>query len=574
MFTFLLQGRTSNTEHRTSNIEGKARGARHLLFALLLAAAVVLPRALLLRDAHSETSDDDYHLVRGLEFLHRDPGLVHRELNDPPLGEALAALPLWLLGGTTHGQDEGTALYAQTGYTPETALLLVTLWKSLLFLPLVAVAFLWTRRLYGLPSAWLAVGLLLVEPTIAAHLHLAALDVIATTGIVTACYLAWRFFEHPTSPRLVASALSCAAALLLKHTAILVPGIILAYALLHALRSRHRQSTMDSGPGAVPVPSMVNNLARGVLLTVLFMWVLLACDVSQIGRGRVWPGGLYIQSIFDAGRHVAEPNDAYLHGEVRRGGWWYYFPVVATYKVPIGVGVVLVLGLVSCVRRRPRWEEWGLLLPAAAYTLFMFSQSINIGWRHFLPPYVFLMLLATRCVASRAEHRTSNTEHPTSKPAAPRFMGALVVLALVATVLDTLRYHPDYLAYVNYPRANVHLAISDSNVDWGQGLKQANRWLDANTAFVGGRPVYLRAVADSNRAIRHYLGGRVVTKHFGYPCPRSGVLIVSPVAVAGLSESDDEYGFLRRAPQPYAIIGHALRVYDLDALAKQGVTSP
>jgi hypothetical protein len=563
MFSFLLKGRTSNTEHRTSNIEGKSRGTRHLLLALLLAAAVVLPRALLLREAHGETSDDDYHLVRGLEFLHRDPGLVHRELNDPPLGEALAALPLWLLGGTTHGQDEGTALYAQTGYTPETALLLVTLWKSLLFLPLVAVAFLWTRRLYGLASAWVAVGLLLVEPTIAAHLHLAALDVIATTGIVTACYLAWRFFEHPTTPRLVASALSCAAALLLKHTAILVPGIVLAYAVLYALRGRTQSAEGRDGSVGYSLP---HNLARGVLLTVLFMWVLLACDVSQIRKGRVWPGGLYIESIFDAARHVAEPNDAYLHGEVRRGGWWYYFPVVATYKVPIGVGVVLVLGLFSCVRRRPRWEEWGLFVPAAAYTLFMLSQSINIGWRHFLPPYVFLMLLATRCVAARSPSPSAATY--------PRGMVALATLALVATFLDALRYHPDYLAYVNYPRANVHLAISDSNVDWGQGLKQANRWLDANAAFVAGRPVYLRAVADSNRAIRHYLGGRVVTKHFGYPCPRSGVLIVSPVAVAGLSESDDEYGFLRRAPQPYAIIGHALRVYDLDALAKQGVTPP
>src|SRR3954452_15761522 len=105
--------------------EGRMRATRPLLLALLLAAAVVLPRALLLRDAHSETSDDDYHLVRGLEFLHRDPGLVHRELNDPPLGEAIAALPLWLMGGSTHGVDEGTALYAQTGYTPETALLIV-----------------------------------------------------------------------------------------------------------------------------------------------------------------------------------------------------------------------------------------------------------------------------------------------------------------------------------------------------------------------------------------------------------------------------------------------------------------
>src|SRR3954471_21149509 len=112
MFAF-NSTRTSNTEPTTSNIERAPHAKSHLLFALLLTLAVTLPRALLIHNAHNETSDEDYHLVRGLEFLHRDPGLIHRELNDPPLGQALTALPLALLGGSTHGQDEGTALYAQ-----------------------------------------------------------------------------------------------------------------------------------------------------------------------------------------------------------------------------------------------------------------------------------------------------------------------------------------------------------------------------------------------------------------------------------------------------------------------------
>src|SRR3954469_18158443 len=98
--------RTSNTERPTSNIERPPHAARHLLLALLVAACVVIPRAALISSAHSETIDDDYHLVRGLEFLRRDPGLIHRNLNDPPLGAALAAVPLWLMGGTTHGPDE------------------------------------------------------------------------------------------------------------------------------------------------------------------------------------------------------------------------------------------------------------------------------------------------------------------------------------------------------------------------------------------------------------------------------------------------------------------------------------
>jgi hypothetical protein len=514
---------------------------RHLWYALLLALLVTLPRAILIREAHGETSDDDYHLVRGLEFLQRDPGLVHRELNDPHLGQAIAALPLWIMGGTTHGRDEGTALYDQPAYSPETALMAVAVWKVILFLPLIAVVFVWCRRLYGLPAAWLAVTLLLVEPTITGHLHLAALDVLATSGIVCACFFGWRYFDHPTLPRLSVASGACAVALLLKHTAILVPAIFCGYALIDWLR--RRSNAADS---ADPL-AVCNGMLKGALLAVMAMWLLLWLDLSPVRRAGVMPGGLYVSSVLDAADHVRAPNDAYLWGNVRRGGWWYYFPVVATYKVPIGIALILAMGLASVFKFRPRWEEWGVLLPLIWYAVFLMFQNINIGWRHFLPAYVFMLLAASRCMA------------------AGRIWQIVAWVAVGVTTLDIARWHPDYICYINWPRHDVYLAISDSNIDWGQGLKQANDWLDANPAFIAGRPVYIRASAVSNRAVRHYLGRRVTQLHVADVAPRHGVLILSPVCLSGISESQDEYALLRGV-EPHALIGHSLRVYDLDRL--------
>ena len=63
--------------------------------------------------------------------------------------------------------------------------------------------------------------------------------------------------------------------------------------------------------------------------------------------------------------------------------------------------------------------------------------------------------------------------------------------------------------------------------------------------------------------MRYNLGRRVIQLHMGDAAPRSGVLILSPVSLSGLSESHDEYAFLWRVA-PHAVIGHALRVYDLD----------
>src|SRR4051812_16484216 len=106
---------------------------KDLPLVLILAALVILPRAAFIAHAHNESSDDDYPPVRGVEFLQRDSGLVHRELNDPPLGEAISALPLWLMGAGTHGRVEGSALYGQR-FTPEAATRAVAVWKATLFL--------------------------------------------------------------------------------------------------------------------------------------------------------------------------------------------------------------------------------------------------------------------------------------------------------------------------------------------------------------------------------------------------------------------------------------------------------
>src|SRR5207244_1998602 len=113
---------------------------------------------------------------------------------------------------------------------------------------------------------------------------------------------------------------------MLKHTAVLVPIVLCAYALIAWFGRR------DDGR------RVAFTLATGTLLTVFFIWVLTAFNVSPAGKVGAMPGGLYVKSVLDAADHVKAPNDAYLWGEIRRGGWWYYFPAVALYKVPIGVG--------------------------------------------------------------------------------------------------------------------------------------------------------------------------------------------------------------------------------------------
>jgi hypothetical protein len=525
---------------------------RQLWLAVAVACLVLLPRAILIAGAHSECYDDEYHLLRGARFIMG--GLAGMAQSDPPLGEGLTALPVALVNDRP-GWSGG--LYDHS-WRPEAILLLVAIWRSLLFLPALIVAFHWCRRIYGLRSAWLALALLLVEPTFAAHIPLAALDALGVAGVLIACFLCWRYFERPSGGRMAAAAIGTAGALLLKHTAIILPAVAFGYAILWWV-VRPRLEGEGWRAWRLAVPSRARQVALGLVIGCVALWALTLFDMSPPDLPPDWPssgaltrlldrplpGGLYLGSIFRANWHAKAGHPSYLFGERSMSGWWYYFPVVMTYKVPIGVGILLLLGILSVARVRPRFAEWGLFLPMLLWTGLMLATRINIGLRHFLPAYVFILLLACRCVAGES-----------------RIPSRIAWPALALAALHVLSFHPDYISYINFPRDRPYLAISDSNVDWGQSLKQVRAWIDRNPQ--PGREIHLLYFGDRNspKRIRHYLGDRVLPVGRREPIPTRGLLIASPVRVAGPFDRADLYAPLRRLT-PIDVIGHSMLVYDL-----------
>jgi hypothetical protein len=572
---------------------------RQFFLAVLITALLVVPRTALVSRAHSEYWDDQPHLSQGLSVIFRTDTHVYH--NDPPLGQILMALPLVATGcvpespaaydaraatqpATAAADARGhraappylAVLYDQR-LAPETLSLLVALWKAILFVPFGGLVFHWCRSVYGLASGWLGLALVLVEPTIAGHIAPAALDVLGTEAILFACYCAWRYFESPARWRLVLAGVSAAAALLTKHTAIILPGVIVVYALLWRVVYARRVLKRP-----VAWRAMVNELLAGALVVVAAIWPLTLFDVSRPSQSgpllrtqytqgfsfggdvvnaalsRRWPAGVYIGSICFAAQHAGGGHPAYLFGHASNDGWWWYFFAVALYKVPIGIAVVLLLGLASLRRVPVRWGETPLLVAAAASGIFLSLQRIDIGFRHILPAYVPLLMLASRCAAGGVWLRVG------------AWLGVAVAAVHVAS------FHPDYLSYVNFPRRNVQLQISDSNLDWGQSLKQVRAWLDAHPP--GDRPVWLAYFGNlEGRSVRHYLDGRVkqIDLSSDQPSPRSGLLILSPVCETGQYDSQDRFAWLRQAERrgqvrPIAIIGHCMRVFDLDRVAAAG----
>src|SRR4051794_33895047 len=83
--------------------------------------------------------------------------------------------------------------------------------------------------------------------------------------------------------------------------------------------------------------------------------------------------------------------------------------------------------------------------------------------RHFLPAYLFLLILSTRCLALSG-------------------IGWRVIgwASIAATALHGAWHHPNYIAYTNFPRGHIWLKISDSNLEWGQSLKQVGEWVTSH----------------------------------------------------------------------------------------------
>ena len=458
-------------------------------------------------------------------------------------------------------------------FSPDTILNCLGLWKTALFLPMVGLTFVWVRRVYGLVAAWLAATLVIIEPTIAGHMVAGSLDVLGVEGIAFACYFGWRFFEKPTFARLAVASVVVGVAMMLKHTASIVPGVIVAFAgLWWIVRPIAAGTLRQNWQGQFT--NRIGAVFVGGAIVFLSIWALLLFDISRpdfpklpeiAGKKQRWgkhhpmeaylldhklPAGVYVSCLLEASKESTFGHRGYLFGELRDTGWWYYFPVVATYKIPIGILALMGLALISLIWFRPRWDEWSLLVPAIAWTALMMNATFNIGWRHFLPAYFFWMMLSTRAVNG------------------PRTLRITAWCFVGVAGLHALSFHPDYLCYINWPRKSAYLDISDSNIDWGQGLKAVRNW-------VLKHPNRKVSVRDFGRGgprlvtVTHRLADVATIAWDPYNRPTSGIFIISPVPLAGDYEYMDPYKALRKY-KPIAILGHSMRVYDLDKLRKKG----
>jgi hypothetical protein len=193
-------------------------------------------------------------------------------------------------------------------------------------------------------------------------------------------------------------------------------------------------------------------------------------------------------------------------------------------------------------KRLPLTREIRLLMlfPALFFLLATFSK-INIGDRHVLPVYPFVLLLAAGTWQWAGRRRVART--------------ALVALLLLHAG-DALRYAPDHLSYFNVfvrPTESWTL-LADSNLDWGQGLL-ALREYESKHPGEQIHLAYFGNVAPSVYGVR--------ARPLGDTTPATGTVIVSASFLAGQHLQDPaQYRWVLNYPRK-TLLNHTLHVFDV-----------
>jgi hypothetical protein len=302
------------------------------------------------------------------------------------------------------------------------------------------IAFVWARHLYGYAGGLVAMALVSFDPNVIAHAGLITPDVTLAATAAFALYRIARLGEAPTARRRVVAGLALGAMLLAKYTALLLLPIF----LLTDVAARRTRAVATDWAALVAIALLVLVAAYGF-------------DVSR-----------YVEGALYQWQQTRMPHSFFLLGEISQQGWWYFYLVVALFKVPLGT--LLLLGLALCAGRwlgvRWRAAELYLVLPALLLLAYLsFWNTIHNGFRYLLPVWIPLLVLTGRLALPAARSRA---------------FAALLCAPLAWVAAATFAAWPDFLAHVNElggGKRNGYRLLSDSNLDWGQGLEALADWM-------------------------------------------------------------------------------------------------
>jgi hypothetical protein len=368
--------------------------------------------------------------------------------------------------------------------------------------------FWWLLLLYGwlagrqLAGAWggrLTMLFLACEPNLLAHASLATTDVAVSACLLALLYHFRMGRAGPWRTRVLVPAIWFALAVLSKASGF-VFGIIgmavidLEYRLTAVVETEEGGGRFRAAVRGLFQKPFRRDLGQICVLGLLAVFCFCGSEwqpsPSFIAWGQQLPEGParsvtvwiaeHLRIFSNAGvalvrqvRHNVQGHGVFLLDHIEKRAIWYYFPLALSMKCPLPL---LALPLLLAAVNRRALRNWACFT-ALALLVFSLVCRVQTGIRLVLP-LVMLALVGTTAALVVAWRQLGPDRRRT-------LLAAGGACSAVWLLWSSLSVWPHGLCYTNElwgGTENGYRCLSDSNYDWGQGLKELVQWQENHQA--------------------------------------------------------------------------------------------
>ena len=530
--------------------------ARVVLFVGLVGLGVA--RIIDTYDVNSVTGDERAQLSVGVEWLVN--GTYTYEEQHPPLARVASVLLPHLAGLTSfelRGWElDGDALILQNGQ-PVRNLALARAGILPFFLLACVIVFLWAKEIGGNIGGFSALFIFSFIPSVLAHSGIASTDMALCATAIASMYVFWRWLQDRSFPLAIILGLFVGLCVLSKFTAFLfLPAGFLALWI----------GTFFPRYSAIGI----SNLSKGRLVAqavvaffgvVLIVWAgyrfsfapinihiketIIPLKISSKLVSIPVPAPEILRGFWRTLEHAETGHRAYLLGDIRLYGWWYFFPIALFFKTPLPVlalaGIGSIVGMIARLDDRFR-EVIGITLSFLAILLVVFPSTINIGLRHVLPLFALMSIIGgigVTYLITRVKNRLVSYS----------VTGVLLGLLVISSVFS----HPQYIPYFNvFAKLVDGPILVDSDRDWGQAIWLLKDFVEENKI----ESIHVTSLGFWETDIENY---KLTNFKYLHPYqPVSGWVAASHWRVY----ADARYTWLQNH-KPFTMLGDSMLVYKI-----------
>jgi hypothetical protein len=455
----------------------------------------------------SQTFDEAAHIYSGYSYWTRGDFGMNPE--HPPLVKLVAALPLLSenlkVPPVMNLPFKVSEFFGGLGFlysNKADALLFRARFAVSVFTFILALAiFAAGYEMFGYGAGILSLLLFAFDPNILANGGLVGTDMGVTCCLFVAVYAFYRYVKHPSTVRLIGCGVAAGLTLAAKHPGLVLFPILALLAIAEILQQRRRDQA-ETAQAPVKHHFWRRSL-RGARALIVILAVAVAVLWAFYGfRFQARPGKLqidpplaaylhdlhhlresriilaldrwralpeaYLYGLSDVLISTQEGRFMFLLGKLYPEGRWFYFPVTFIIKSTLGfLGLLLLLFFAKELRGRERRRElFFMAVPPAFYFGISLTVRLDLGLRHILPIYPFLIVLAGAGAWSLMKQSRRWTY--------------LVVALLAFHAVSSLRAFPAYLPYSNEiwgGPGSTYKVLTDSNLGWEGGLKAVEEYV-------------------------------------------------------------------------------------------------